>query len=517
MKKLKQLTPQEVMFIGGETANVYQHTAGLIFLDSSGRPDFCFESYRQYLEERLSHVPQFHWKLHEVPLGLDLPYWVQDESFSYDHHIKRIAVPSPGDRNALTELVSYLYARHLDRQRPLWEIWFIEGLADGNYAVFQKQHHCMMDGEGASKLFEVLSDFEPDAPPLIVDPHIEGARPGAVPEPWRMSLNAARRLSGVPVKASREIYEAVRHSVWKRLTRGGKSQERPHAPMTSFNGDISPYRGLVYGELPLAEIKILKDHFGVTVNEVILALVGSSMRDYLLARDELPEDALRTSIAISLRTAEDDEFSNKVTIAAVTLATNIADPVERIRVIAAEAEAVKEEAHSGGNKGVMEFIQILPPVMVNALLNMTPPDKVISMAGVNLVVSSVRGSSRPMYIAGAKMTSMYPMSIITPGGGINVTCVSYAGKFEFGITIEPEKVPEPWTIIDGLHKALADYLALAAGKKPARRKPAVAAKKASAQARAKPKPKPKAKLKAKAKPKAKPEAKGGPKARATKK
>ncbi len=508
MKKLKQLTPQEVMFIGGETPNIYQHTAGLIMLDSSDRPGFGFEIYRQHLEERLSHVPQFRWRLYEVPLGLDLPYWVEDEDFSFDHHIRRIAVPSPGDKAALTELVSFLYAKHMDRHRPLWEVWFIEGLEGGDYAVLQKQHHCMMDGEGASKLVETLCDFEPDAPLRKVDSHIEDARPGAVPEPWRMSLNAARQLSRIPMKASREIYEAVRHSVWQRITSGGKAKKRPHAPNTRFNGDVSADRGFVFGGLPFTDIKLIKDHFGVTFNEVILALVGGSMRDYLLALGELPDEALRTSIAVSLRTANDDEFSNRVTVSSVTLATDLADPVERIRVIAEETEAVKQEAHSGGNKGVMEFIQILPPVMVNAMLSMTPPDKVTAMAGVNLVVSSVRGSPKPMYIGGAKMTAMYPMSIIMPGGGINVTCVSYAGNVDFGITIEPDIVPDPWRIVDGLHKSVADYLALVSPKKPAAPR-----KKVPAKAQAKSKAKAKAKAKPKSKAKSKPKSKAGPKAR----
>ncbi len=469
MSKLRQLTPQDVMFVGGENSKVYQHTAGLIMLDASDSPGFCFDVYRRHLQERLSHIPQFHWKLHEVPLGLDLPYWVQDENFSFDHHIRRIAVPSPGDRAALTELVSYLYCKHMDRNRPLWEAWFIEGLADGQYAVLQKQHHCMMDGEGASKLVEAMCDLAPNAAPRKVDAHIENARPGEVPEAWRMSLTAAGRLSQLPLRVGREIYGTLRHSVWARVTQKEASKKKPHAPNTFFNGDIGRYRGLVFASLSLADVKTIKEHFGVTVNEVVLALVGSSMRDYLLAQGSLPDEALRTSIPVSLRTASDDEFSNRVTLAAVSLATDLADPAERIRVIAADAEVAKEQAHSGG-RGMMEIVQLLPPVLINAMLTMAPPEQVTEMAGVNLVVSSVRGSDKPMYIGGARMTATYPMSIITPGGGINITCVSYAGKVDVGITIDPDKVPEPWSIIDGLHRALEEYVRLAGGKTPVRKK-----------------------------------------------
>ena len=144
MPNVRQLTPQDVLFVGGETSKIYQHAVGLILLDGSDRPGFGFEAFRRHMEERVGSIPQFRWKLHEVPLGLDLPYWVEDGHFSFDHHIRRIAVPSPGDREALGELVSYLYCKHLDRNRPLWEAWFIEGLADGQYATVHKMHHCMM-------------------------------------------------------------------------------------------------------------------------------------------------------------------------------------------------------------------------------------------------------------------------------------------------------------------------------------------------------------------------------------
>ena len=459
MKNLRQLTPADVMFIGGETPSVYQHTAGLVLLESSERPDFGFEEYRQHIASRLDKIPQFHWRLHEVPLGLDLPYWVEDESFSYDHHIRRIAVPSPGDDRALAEVVSYLYSRHLDRSRPLWEIWFIEGLSGGNFAILQKMHHCMMDGEGASKLVEAMCDFEPDPPPRAIDPSITNARPGDVPEHWRRALNTAIHLYGMPLRISREAIGAIRHGLSKRIRAGGQSDKKPVTPTTSFNADISGERGFVYGSVSLEKIKAVKSHFGVTVNDVVLALVGSSLRDYLLQRGELPDESLRTSIAVSLRTESDDEFSNHVTVTTVTLATDREDPVQRLQAIAAESARAKDEAHHGG-KGVMEFMQLLPPLLVNAMMNMAPADQVAQMAGVNLIVSSVRGSERPLYVAGVRMNSMYPMSIISPGGGVNVTCVSYAGNVDFGVTIEPSMVPDPWRIIDGLHKALEDYQAL---------------------------------------------------------
>ncbi|MBP6683602.1 MAG: wax ester/triacylglycerol synthase family O-acyltransferase, partial [Halioglobus sp.] len=421
MSTFRQLKPADVLFVGGETRNVYQHTAGLFMMDTRGKAGISFEDFRTHTAERLADIPQFRWKLHEVPLGLDLPYWVEDEQFSFDHHIHRIAVPSPGDNRALGEVVSHLYCHHLDRNKPLWELWYIEGLANGRCALLQKMHHCMMDGEGASKLAEIIWDYKPRGARRKVDPAIANARPGQVPQQWQEAINAARRLSGLPLRVTREISVAFWHGLSKRATRKGKPEKKPGAPRASFNADIGSDRGFVFGSLPLADILAIKNILGVTVNDVVLALVGGSLRDYLLAQGALPEQSLRTSIAISLRKAGDDDFSNKVTVAAVTLATNTADPAERIRAIAQESAAAKQEARSGG-KGVLEFMQMLPPLLVNALVRGAPADKVAEIMGVNVVVSNVRGSPKPMYIAGTRINAVYPMSIISPGGGLNITC-----------------------------------------------------------------------------------------------
>ena len=237
----------------------------------------------------------------------------------------------------------------------------------------------------------------------------------------------------------------------------GAGRETPRAPTTRFNCGITRERGFVYGALPLADIKAVKDHFDVTLNDVVLALVAGSLRSYLGALDELPEESLRTGMAVSLRTHDDDEFSNRVTTASTTLATALADPVERLRAIAADTAAAKIAAHSGG-KGFLEFIGLLPPALVGLLMSSAPASIVPRFAGYNLLVSSVRGSPVPLYIAGARVTAMYPMSIIAPGGALNVTCISYGDEMDFGFTIEPSAFPDRWDLVAGLHDVLQDYL-----------------------------------------------------------
>ena len=156
MSLIKQLSREDVMFVAGETSSIYQHVGLLITLDSSDCPGFDYQQFRQHCMERVSLIPQFRWKLHSVPLGLDRPYWVEDANFSFDHHIKHIALPKPGDNTSLCEVAAHLYSKHLDRSRPLWEMWLIEGLEGGKYAYLQKFHHCMMDGEGAFKMLQII-------------------------------------------------------------------------------------------------------------------------------------------------------------------------------------------------------------------------------------------------------------------------------------------------------------------------------------------------------------------------
>jgi diacylglycerol O-acyltransferase / wax synthase len=417
--------------------------------------------------------------LHEVPMGLDLPYWVEDENFRYENHFKRIAVPSPGDREALAELVAHLYSRHLDRSKPLWEFWFIEGLEGGKYAIVQKLHHCMMDGQGASKLGELLCDFEPDAKARPVDASISGARAGAVPDRWHLSTATALHLAGFPWAAYRGILDMVRPKMLEQLRRPvDRSPAKPETPLTCFNGDIGRERGFIFGSLSLDDIKTVRKAFDVSVNDVLLALVSTALRHYLLARDELPQSALRTGIPVSLRSDDDEEISNRVTQVSVTLATDIADPVTRLRAISADCTAVKQVVRGGG-KGFIELIQIMPPLMVSAMMSVTSPEQTSKMLGSNLIVSNVHGSDKPMYIAGARLETMYPMSIITPGMGVNFTCVSYVDQVDVGVTIEPQLVPDPWTIIDGLHSALREYLRLAkkAARRPAKKSARRSAKK----------------------------------------
>ena len=461
MAETRQLSGGDVMFIAGETERLYQHVCLLATLDTNDRPEFDFAHFRQHCVDRISMVPHFQWKLHQVPMGLDRPYWVEDEHFSFNHHIKRIALPSPGDDTILCEVIADLHSRHLDHTKPLWEIWFIEGLEGGRHAYLYKFHHSMMDGGGALQMIGLICDTEPDpAEPKEIDETISRARAGQMPSLPQQSARAWQHMAKLPFDAARSAYDMVGSKIreqfkWPREPRA----DRPQVPSTSFNGEISSERGCAFACLPLDDMKIIKNHFDVSLNDVLLALVGSAVRYYLINHSELPELPLRTSVPVSVRNDSDEQISNQVTSTTMTLATDLDDPVARLQEISRDSKRAKARALHG-SIGMVEVFQIMPPILVSAMMGSLPSEYAPQIMNANLFVSNMKGSETPIYIAGARMETMYPFSIVTAGMGINISCISYDGQMDVGIIVDPELVPDYAEIAGYLESALIDYKSL---------------------------------------------------------
>ena len=467
MSKFRQLDATDTIFIASENVTTYNHTAGLMILDPSGRKSFSFKTFRKHMADRVKLVPQFFWRMHEVPAGLDLPYWVEDEAFDIDRHIRRIALPAPGDRAALGEVAGLLYSRHLDRRHPLWEMWFIDGLADGRVAVMVKFHHCLMDGQSAVRLLNILCDDKPNARVRKPAAEIPDTRAGSTPSAQELSLrttlhflrSTGKTTGSIATILLPKLFEGL---IWKR---GDKDAAPPFHPHPLLNADIGNARGFVFSSMPMADLLRIKEHFGVTFNDVVLALVSGALRRYLAGRDALPDESLRAGIAISLRAEGDEDLSNRVTSAPVTLATDREDTVERIQAIHAATTQVKEAAH-GGSKGAMEFVQSLPPLFLTALLESVSVEQGAHLIGAHVAVSTMRGNDKPYYIAGARIESTYPMSVIAAGIALNITCISDSDKLDLGLTVNPDSLLQPWSLVKDMERELAQLKKMA--RKPAR-------------------------------------------------
>jgi WS/DGAT/MGAT family acyltransferase len=467
LSEFRQLDATDTIFIASENVTTYNHTAGLIILDPTGRKSFGFKAFRKRMAERVKLVPQFFWKMQEVPAGLDLPYWVEDEAFDIDRHIRRIAVPAPGDRAALGEVAGLLYSRHLDRHHPLWEMWLIEGLADGRVAVMVKFHHCLMDGQSAIRLLNILSDDKPNARARKAGAELPDTRAGRTPSPQELSLrttlhflrSTGKTTGSIATILLQKLFEGF---IWRR---GDKDAAPPFHPHPLLNADIGNARGFVFGSFPLVDLLRVKEHFGVTFNDVVLALASGALRRYLSRRDALPDESLRAGIAISMRTTGDEDFSNRVTSAPVTLATDRDDPDERVRAIHAASTKVKEAAH-GGSQGAMEFVQSLPPLFLTALLESVSVEQAAHLIGAHVAVSNMRGNDKPYYIAGARIESTFPMSVIAAGIALNITCISDGSKLDVGLAVNPDSLSQPWSLVNDLEDELALLKKLS--RKPAR-------------------------------------------------
>jgi WS/DGAT/MGAT family acyltransferase len=458
----------DVMFLCGETPNWHMHVCGLLVLDPSTAPGgFDAEKLPKLLAERLALAPQFAWKLKEVPLGLGRPVFVEDPDFNIVDHFGRICVPAPGGRAELGEVVGDLASRKLDRDRPLWEMWTLEGLAGGRVAVMTKIHHALIDGASGVDLAGVMMD-------LSTEPRQMEAPPPAAVErgPSSLTLLGRGAISALetPLRMARYGEQLARQGIV--LGRGLLAHTPAglpfQAPSTSFNRRLSPHRSFSFTEVPVADAKRVKDAFGVKMNDVVLALVAGTLRRYLESGDTLPDRALIAQVPVSLRTeANRSEVGTLVGTMFASLATDINDPVERLLAIHRSTEAAKELHHRFAASRKMSLADVLPPAAVRmfaqaysglGLEAWVPPI-------FNLVVSNVPGPTFDLYVAGARVLGAYPLGPLIYGSGLNATVFSLGTKMNFGFLACSELVPDPWSIADGVPLAL-DELTEAASHLP---------------------------------------------------
>ena len=464
--RVKQLPDGDAVFLSTETDTAWGHIGGMSILDPSGVPDFSFDRLVRVIEQRLVHVPRFRWKLLEVPFGIDRPYWVEVPDFDVRKHVHRIAVPAPGTMKELGELAGHLFARPLDRSRPLWEVWFIEGLEGGKVAMFMKNHHCLMDGQAGVGLAEVLTDLSPDAtaPPIVPDVMKEGT-PEA-PTALAIAVNAARNAIERQGKRAKHIGIGLR-SLASSLWPGAADEFAPPSwsdvPPLSFNKMVGMRRRFACASLDLEELKDVKKHFDVTLNDVVLEVIGAALRRWLRAKGELPERPIVAMCPVSLRAHGDQTLSNQITMMPVALATDLDDPADRLRRIAKNSTRSKESVKEGSFDVLAAVSESLAPGLVGLLMRAMAiaPDSV-PLPG-NLVVSNVRGVPIPLYTAGARLESMYPMSVLQAGQGLNATVVSYMSKMEFGFTVDPDLVPDVDELVDQIHRSFEELQAAAEG------------------------------------------------------
>jgi WS/DGAT/MGAT family acyltransferase len=472
---MKQLTGLDSSFLRMETPTTYGHVASLAIFDPHTAPrPVGYQEVRALIESRLHLVPPFRRRLVEVPLGIDHPYWIEDPDFDLDYHLRHIAVPPPGDRFQLAELAVRIAARHLDRTRPLWEMYVIEGLEGGYVAELTKIHHACIDGVAGAEILGVLLDIEPEPAPTP---------PPATPWQWEREPSQGEMLARGLVGA------ATRPRVGLRLVRetipafgtvmrnfalnapGVKRRDdvlsRPavQAPRTALNGTITPHRRFAFGSLPMSSVKNVKNALDATVNDVVMALCAGALRRWLLDHDALPELPLLAMVPVSVRDeSERGAGGNRVSAMVAVLPTDEPDAGRRLEAMKGEMAIAKNEHGALPAALLQDFAQFTPPSVLGTASRVAARARLMDRVGLpfNVVISNVPGPQFPLYTSGARMEGIYPISAIVDGVGLNMTLMSYNGNLDFGLVADREMVPDIWALIDYLGEELETLEKLAA-------------------------------------------------------
>jgi diacylglycerol O-acyltransferase len=440
------------------------HVCGLILLDASTVPGgYSFESMKADLERRVRPIPMFHRKLRLVPGRLDHPVWVEDVDFDIDRHVHRAALPAPGGDQELSELCGHIAGIPLDRSRPLWEMWIIEGLASGQVAVFSKMHHASVDGASGSNMISHLCSLEAGSPPLDLD----GAAPDMrVPGDLELVARALGNNLAKPVQLLKMVAPTagiLGTSV--RRAREGTAMAAPlTAPRTSFNGTITGHRAVAWSDMSLERIKEIRKRVeGATINDVVLAVSGGALRRYLEDRGELPVASLLASVPVSVRSESTKPGSNQVSSLFTRLRTDLADPRERIQAIARSNIDAKEHHKAIPADTLQDWAQFAAPRVFGVAMRAVAGLRLADRGPVihNLVISNVPGPPVPLYFMGARMDALYPLGPVFHGAALNITVLSNNGVMHVGVIACRESMPRVWDLADDFPRELdAMYAAI---------------------------------------------------------
>jgi diacylglycerol O-acyltransferase len=460
---MQPLSGLDAFFLYIETPAMHTHVALAAVLDPSTMPGgYSFARIRDHIASRMHLIPPFRRRVVDVPLRVHHPVWVDDPDFRIERHVKRTALPSPGALQEFAELMGRVASTPLDRARPLWEMWVVEGLEDGRIGLIAKVHHSAMDGASAADFMPALFDLDRDAPPVEPPPW----EPEPFPNDWELlgyaGAERLRTLGRLPslVRRTGEAVTTIRRT---RQAPGEPSGGTPlTAPRSPFNAPLTPDRSVAFARIPLADVKRVKTALGGTVNDVLLATSALAVRRYLAGRGALPDQPLVTACPVSVRTEDErGQAHNRLSVMFTPLHTELDGAAEVYATTRATAGAAKREHEVLGSSTLSSWADLVDP---RASSLMSELYRRTGLSGfhrpaISFILSNIPGPPFPVYLAGAEMERAFPMGPIIEGAGLNVTALSYRDHVDFGFMAATDLVPDLWALADGVMPAFSDLLA----------------------------------------------------------
>jgi WS/DGAT/MGAT family acyltransferase len=454
---LDRLTAIDASFLSNESESTHMHIGAVLIFEG---PPPKYDDFVDHVESRLPYVPRYRQKLVYPPLDAGRPLWADDPAFNLSFHMRHIALPPPGGDNELIAVASRVFSQGLDRTRPLWEMWLVQGLADDRFAVLIKSHHAMIDGVSGvdigTVIFDVTADPEPQLPAEEWHPHAE-------PSSVDLLRRSATELASTPVSLGNRIVKAVRHpeSVIDRISDQAEGLAEvarafaDSAPEVPLNVEIGPHRRLAWARADLDDFKRVKDAFATTVNDVVLAIVAGSVREWLIGRGVPTEDLeLRAMVPVSVRSEDErGHLGNKLATMRAPLPVYEPDPVARLEIVSAAMDGLKQSKQALGAEVIARLNDFAPPTLLAQAARLT-----FSTRLFNLLVTNVPGPQIPLYVLGKQLKEAFPVAFLAKNHALAIGVMSYDGQVNIGLLGDLDAMPDLDFIADGLNASLDELL-----------------------------------------------------------
>jgi diacylglycerol O-acyltransferase / wax synthase len=457
---MDRLTSIDASFLTNETSSAHMHVGAILIFEG---PPPSYDDFLAHVESRLHLVPRFRQKLAFPPVETGRPFWIDDPSFNLTYHVRHSALPAPGSEEQLRNIAGRLFSQALDRSKPLWELWLVQGLERNRFALVTKTHHALVDGVAGVDIATVLFDLKPVPEPVEPDrdwvPHpspsaAELAARGIVEAgeaPFKLARRAIR-AAGHPRQTTRKVAdagEALAEVAWN------LSNPAPDVPL---NVEIGSHRRFAWARAELADFKRIKDALGGTVNDVVLTVVSGALRGWLRSRGvKLAGLDLRALVPVSIRTEDDHgDLGNRIAAMRGPLPVYIGDPVKRLEVVRRAMDGLKESKQALGAEVISRFNDFAPPTLLAQASRLN-----FSTRLFNLIVTNVPGPQIPLYVLGRELQDIFPVAFLPENHALAIAIISYNGSMDFGLLGDYDAMDDIETIATGLSESLAELLSAA--------------------------------------------------------